>query len=322
MFAGCALLTVGAPLWLPVAALAASLPASRGAVRCGLFLTTYLWCETIGILVAAWLWLRYAAPTPGSAREAAYLTANYRLQCWWAGTLRTATERIFALRFTTEGDDVCNGPPAIVLPRHASTADTVIPLAFYAAPRRIRLRYVLKRELLFDPCLDIVGNRLPNCFVDRAATDSAPEVAAIGALIHGLGAAEGVLIYPEGTRFSTARRTQVLDSLRARGDAAVVARAERLQYVLPPRPAGTLALLAGNPGRDLLFCAHTGFEGSRDFLSLINGSWTGSHVRIRFFRVRYADIPVDAAEHRAFLWTLWERMDREVADLVRANTGR
>jgi len=38
---------------------------------------------------------------------------------------------------------------------------------------------VLKRELLADPCLDIVGNRLPNHFLDRHATDSGPELAAL-----------------------------------------------------------------------------------------------------------------------------------------------
>ena len=76
-----------------------------------------------------------------------------------------------------------------------------------------------------------------------------------------------------------------------------------------------LALLEANPGRDLLFCAHTGFEGSASFASLFNGSWLDTVVRMRFWRVPYAEIPTDPEAQRAFLFDAWERMNREVADL-------
>jgi 1-acyl-sn-glycerol-3-phosphate acyltransferase len=318
----CAVATLALPLWLPLAALASALPAARGSLRCAAFLTGYLWCEVIGIAVAGWLWLHHrpARRRADAAAVAAWLDANYALQAWWVCTLHALAARIFALHFAVDGDDALAGPPAIVLPRHASIADTVIPLAFYALPRGIRLRYVLKRELLLDPCLDIVGNRTPNCFVDRTAADSAPQLAAIATLADALPGDAGIVIYPEGTRFSDSRRAQVIASL-ARGDAAAAARAEGLRHVLPPRPGGTLALLARNPGRDILCCAHAGFEGSRDFLSLVNGSWTGSRVRIRFFRVPFGAIPADAAARRAFLFALWERMDREVATLLAAPAG-
>ena len=46
-----------------------------------------------------------------------------------------------------------------------------------AREARIRLRYVLKHELRWDPCLDIVGWRLPNAFVRRGAQDTAGDVA-------------------------------------------------------------------------------------------------------------------------------------------------
>ena len=36
-------------------------------------------------------------------------------------------------------------------------------------------RFVLKRELLLDPCLDVVGARIPNYFLDGGANDCAPE---------------------------------------------------------------------------------------------------------------------------------------------------
>ena len=57
--------------------------------------------------------------------------------------------------------------------------DTVLPVVFFALPTGVRLRYVLKRELLFDPCLDIVGQRLPNYFARRGAGATEQEVAGV-----------------------------------------------------------------------------------------------------------------------------------------------
>ena len=68
-------------------------------------------------------------------------------------------------------------------------------MVFYAIPFGVRLRYVLKKELLFDPCLDIVGNRLPNYFVDRGGQDSERARRGVAELVRDLGPDEGALIY-------------------------------------------------------------------------------------------------------------------------------
>ena len=153
------------PALLILAWVLARIPACRGAVPTLAFILGYLWCETLGILASTWLWLRFR-------RADEFLDANYRLQCWWAQSLKRIAGYLFRLDFELTGLEALAGPGALMLPRHASIADTLIPMVFYAIPRRIRLRYVLKRELLFDPCLDIVGNRLPNYFVDRGGEDS------------------------------------------------------------------------------------------------------------------------------------------------------
>ena len=57
--------------------------------------------------------------------------------------------------------------PVIVMIRHASILDNLLPSVFVAWPHKVRLRYLLKRELLSDPGLDIGGKRLPNYFVRR-----------------------------------------------------------------------------------------------------------------------------------------------------------
>ena len=313
-----ALLVTGAlPLLLPLAYAASFAPEARGALRGVAFVTAYLWCETAGIVVGGWLWVRHRFPVGPDFSEP-YLDANYRLQCWWAATLKRAAERIFDLRFELEGDDALHGPPAVMLPRHASMADTIIPMVFYAIPFGYRLRYVLKRELLIDPCLDIVGNRLPNYFVDRDSTDSQREVEGVTRLVHTLGPNEGVLIYPEGTRFSPERREKIVDRLRRTAPPGELARLDIWRDVLPPRLGGTLGILAANPGRDLVFCAHAGFERSSHFQTLINGSWAHARIRIAFWRIPYAEIPRSADMRKIFLFEQWDRMQQTVERLGRA----
>ncbi len=302
------LLTALAPVLLLIALVAMTLPRFRGALPTLLFILGYLWCETIGIVTALLIWLRYR-------RRADFLEANYRLQCWWANALKVIAEKLFRLRFEIRGSDALEGPPAILLPRHASIADTIIPMVYYAIPQKIRLRYVLKKELLIDPCLDIVGNRLPNYFVDRGGQDSENARQGVATLLSDLGSNEGVLIYPEGTRFSKAKHTALGN--RYADSTELQQQLARWQRLLPPRLGGSLALLQANPGRDLLFCAHSGFEGSSHFSNLINGSWMRARIRIQFWRIPFARVPKEEEAQTAFLFEQWDRMEQTVEALQR-----
>jgi len=302
-------LTLAATALAPVLVIAGLLlscfPATRGSARTILFLLGYLWCETLGVLGSGYLVLRHRNPKR-------FLAANHDLQRWWTSALKRLAERLFKLQFHVAGERALDGPAAIVIPRHASTADTIIPMAFYATPRRIRMRYVLKRELLLDPCIDIVGNRLPNLFVDRFGVDSEGARCDVAELVRGAGPDEGVLIYPEGTRYGVEKH-QALRA-QAENNPELLAQLDRWPLLLPPRLGGTLAMLAANPGKDVVFCAHVGFEGSSHFSNLINGSWISADVMIEFWRVPFSDIPADADGQRRFLFAQWDRMHRWVAD--------
>lgn len=312
LLAATLLASVTLPLWLPLLWLVGAVGSWRGIPRLAMFLFAYLWCETIGIVVSFAIWACCGFCRRGSARYSRFLDANFVLQCEWANALKSAGQRIFDLRFRVTGTDALDGPPVLLLPRHVSGGDTVIPIVFYARPCRRRLRYVMKRELLIDPCLDIVGHRLPNYFVDRGAADSEREIQGILGLLTDPGD-DGILIYPEGTRFTEAKRSRILSRL----DPASAARARVRTHVLPPRPRGTLALLAHNPGLDLLFCAHSGLEDAASVSALVSGSAVGAEVRIHFWRIPFAAIP-DADAQPAFLLDCWDRMDREVARLATA----
>lgn len=275
------------------------------AVRMLAFALLYLTCEILGVAASEFLWMARIT-RPGRAR---WLAWHYRLQQGWADTLFAGLRRIFALRLDVEGDDAAPPGPLVVFMRHASVADTLLPAVTLAGPYGWRLRYVLKRELLWDPCLDVVGHRLPNVFVRRSGADSAREVRGVVELATGLGAADGVLIYPEGTRVTVAKRAKRLAELAAKGDHERLARAERLRHVLPPRSGGPVALLAAAPAADVLVVAHTGFEDVTNVGDALRGTLIRRTVRVRRWRYPAASVPRGSADAIAWLDRVWADVD-------------
>ena len=177
----------------------------------------------------------------------------------------------------------------------------------------MRLRYVFKRELLWDPCLDIVGQRVPNVFVDRFSDDSEGEIRRTRELTRDLGPRDGLLIHPEGTRFSEAKRERILERLHREGDAKLLEYARSLQSVLPPRPGGTLALLEAAPEADVVVCAHTGFEGAASLAQIWQGALVHQTVRVQFRRIPRDAIPTGRDDRLAWLLEEWQRVDAWVA---------
>ncbi|MGI9591005.1 MAG: lysophospholipid acyltransferase family protein [Myxococcota bacterium] len=298
-----------APLWIPALALVDLLrPGRRAALRCGLFFQFYFLCEVLGILASGALWLLPGSPERRTERL-------YRLEWWWGTTLMRGAMRIFGMTVALEGEEQVRRGPMLVFLRHASIADTVLACGFICWPFGIRLRYVLKRELLWDPCLDIVGNQLPNVFIDRESADPEAEIQAIAALARDLGERDGVLIYPEGTRFTPARREALLERFKQKGRDDLAARADALRHVLPPRAGGPLALIRTSPSTDVVFCAHEGFEGAATFGSLWRGALVGRRVTVKFWRVPAAEIPDDPDARERWLFDQWSRIDAWLATL-------
>jgi 1-acyl-sn-glycerol-3-phosphate acyltransferase len=291
--------------------------AARAArARAAVFFALYVVCELAGTFAA----LALGALTLGGALggRARYLGANAALQRAWTDALFFGSVRVFGLRVVTEGLEAAREGPLLFFVRHTSTADAVLTAALVANPGRMLLLYVLKRELLWDPCLDLVGTRLPNTFVARGrgrsrqgagarGAGSDAEVAAVAALARGLGPTRGVLIYPEGTRYSPAKHARAIAELRARGHEALAARAERFRHVLPPKLGGPLALLDAAPEADVVFVAHTGFEGAATFREFWRGALVGKTVRLRLTRAPAASIPRD--DRAAWLYDRWAELD-------------
>lgn len=277
-------------------------------VRALLFFAVYITCEAVGIIAATFLWL--VRSVVRAFDDVAYLRANFRLQCYWATALLRSAERIFGMVLHVSGSDAVRHGPILVFARHASTADTVLPAVLISAPHGIVLRYVMKKELLWDPCLDIVGHRLKNYFVDRHSDDRSREIEAVAQLADGMAENEGVMIYPEGTRFSTSKRERAITLLAAVESPDLVERARRLRHVLPPRFGGPLALLQRNRDTDLVVLGHTGFEGIERLSDLINGALIGRVIEVRFWRISREQIPTDTPALRTWLIEQWTTLDQ------------
>lgn len=296
------------PFALPVA-VAFDVATRRRLATCRFVLLAvgYLGCECLGLGASFVLWLR-AGPWRGGTPER-FTDANFRLQVRWARALFGLVRTCYGLRVEAELADP-GEQRLLVFVRHASLVDTLLPTVFVSGRSGTRLRFVMKRELLLDPCLDVVGQRLPNAFVSRGAGSAEAEAESICRLALDLGPGEGVVLFPEGTRFSEAKRSGALERVRRSGDAARLARVSGLRNVLPPRSRGALALLAAAPRADVLFLGHHGIESAGDMRGLLRGGLIGRRVRVRSWIVPSAQIPVDPHARLAWLDAEWGRLDR------------
>jgi len=306
------LLWLGAtPLWLPLAAIVDLARRSRGlALRSGILVAFYLSWELLGVAISAALWVWRGVARIDSER---WTDLHFRLEAWWGTGLFRAVVMLFGLRLEVEGDADLGRGPYLLLLRHASTGDTLLSSALVSRPHDLRLRYVLKRELLWDPCLDIVGRRLPNVFLDRLSDDPEREIRRLRGLAADLGRRDGVLIYPEGTRFSESKKQRVLGRFSQAGDAKMLEYARSLTCTLPPRPGGTLALLEAAPEADVVVCAHTGFESAASLANIWKGSLVHQVIRVQFRRIARTDMPLGREARADWLFEEWRRVDAWVA---------
>jgi 1-acyl-sn-glycerol-3-phosphate acyltransferase len=304
-----ALLVALLPILLPVALLSDAASGSR--LPRTRFLAFLVWVTTldmIGIVGSFATWL-YAGPFFLHSEER-MLRSNRALQVWWASTLFRGGIRIYKMRVDIDGDPSDQEGGLLVLPRHASLGDTVLPIALMP---QMQWRYVLKRELLLHPCLDIVGQRLPDAFVRRGLGGSSREIDKVAALGHDLGQQGAVLIYPEGTRHTAAKQAHIAARLDEKGQPERASEVRKLRHTLPPRLGGILALLETAPEADVAFLAHTGLEQGSQLGDLFRGRLIGGRLAIRLERFARANLPQSPELQSEWLSERWRELDDWIA---------
>ncbi len=305
------LATLGTPLWLPAVVL---VDAVRGRfrfplARLGAFGVCWAWIELAGVARSFWAWITLRA------HDEEY---HYELMRWWAGLLMSALGATTGIRPRLEQPEALAGGNAIVVARHASLADSLLSAWAIRCEADLRPRYVLKKELLGDPCLDIVGLRVPNYFLDRQAADSDAELDALRDLAAGVGDGIVGVIFAEGTRANDAKRARAIDKIAER-DPDRAERMRGLRRLLPPRPAGTRAMVEAAPDADVVLVWHTGFDGLDTFGGIID-QLAEPLPPVRFVprRVDRADVPA-GDDFDTWLDDQWLALDREVDQALRAS---
>lgn len=294
-------------LWLPLLWIVDRVT-GKSYWRAVFFLTWFTLMDSIGLLVLLCSWLTL----PVVGREGLQQQTLAIQRFWAAGVWRGAV-MAFRASIQVTGEESLLPMPAVILPRHTSLADTMLAQLVIQKPYKSLLRYVLKQELLWEPCLDIAGNRLPNIFVKRNSGDVKRELDQISAGVADLGSDEGVLLYPEGTRFNQ----KLSDNIKRKMEGKIDPNGPiaTLEHVLPAKQAGLFTILDTVPNLDVVFMAHVGFDSFRNLNDLTNGTGLDTVCRIHCWRVAAGDIPSELEARSEWLASEWKKMDEVVVQL-------
>ncbi|MDQ3728472.1 MAG: lysophospholipid acyltransferase family protein [Actinomycetota bacterium] len=283
-------------------------------VRLAAFFWWFLFGEMRALLVIFGIWIVSGGPLGGDSLRRRLLM--YRLRTRWAASHLGGIRVLFGLRFEVEGLEEAGPGPVTIMMRHASIIDNMLPDSLVARTHGLGLRYVIKRELQMIPTIDIGGRWVPTNFVRRGSTDSAGEVDRLRALAFDLQEGEGILIYPEGTRFTPKKLARAQEIVRER-QPGIAPLAERLRHLLPPRLGGPLALINEAPHVDVVFCGHVGFDGFQYISDIWAGRLVGSTIGVKFWRVSAAEIPADEGERAKWLYGHWQEMDDWIGEKIK-----
>ena len=273
------------------------------------FVLQYLFNDSVEILLAGPLWMR--ARFGQSLDSEKSLRRHAKLQAWSVRTLARRAEQLLGIRVSIDpvSDSQLGRGPAIVISRHVHLFDSSLPSLLYQR-RSCLARGVIMAELLADPGFDLLYRRTGSVFIVRDGDPQAAEQ--LGPLGAGLDQGTVAVIFPEGRLFRPAPLVRSLERLATTNPA----RAERLKglsHLLPPRPAGLLALARAAPGADLVVINHFGFDAIPTIRTL--GSDAPLDLTIRVTATRYArsDIPNGDDEFIVWLDNIWCEMDSELA---------
>jgi 1-acyl-sn-glycerol-3-phosphate acyltransferase len=272
--------------------------------------------EMFALAGLTFIWVTTGGPFgEGSLRRRRML---YGLRLRWTGWILGGIRRIFGLRFELDGLDQGGPGPVMIFIRHASIIDNMLGDAVIARAHGLGLRYVIKRELQMIPVIDIGGRWVPTNYLRRVSDDAPGEIAKLASLADDIGADEGILIYPEGTR-ATKKKIARAKEIVAERQPELAERANRLEHLLPPRTGGPLALLERDGGKtDVVICGHTGFDGFQYVSDVWAGGLVGSTIHMRLRRFPAAEIPRGEQGRTDWLYERWLELDEWVGGMLAA----
>jgi 1-acyl-sn-glycerol-3-phosphate acyltransferase len=222
-------------------------------------------------------------------------------------------ERIYGMTIVLDNIECCAPGPILLLSRHASVLDTIMPIKLLGQALGMGMRIVQKSELMWNPVVDVASHRMPRAFIKRGSGDIDSQIGHMKHLLQGIDETDALVVFPEGSRFSEEKKARIIDKL-AQSNPIAADRARRLRAVLPIRPAGTTALIDARPDMDVVFLAHTGLEGANKLEDFVAGALYKQKVHMKFWRVAAHDIPKDPDERIAWLHEEWSKVDQWICE--------
>ncbi len=303
------------PLLLAMAALAAAFTGRPQPLLFTKLVIAYLARELLVLLACGGLWLVYGfgARIDSSRSQRLHL----RLLRWFVHGFAQRVLTLLRIEIVLEPSPeaeraLSEEKPLLFFSRHAGPGDTVLLVdqlltRYHRAPS-----VVFKETLTIDPCVDLIGHRMPHAVLDTS--DAADCEAQIQVVTAGLGPRGVLVLFPEGGNFTAERRRRALQHLRRSGQRRQAAAAEQMTHMLPPHPAGALAALAARPDADVIFAAHTGLGLAAFPRELWRETPIGRTLRTRMWLVAAADRPQGEQAQTDWLNEWWKRLDHWVDD--------
>lgn len=307
LFLFTAILVFGAPAFLLVLGFIDIV--TRNDFRCVRFfgiLLTIASLHTIGLVLLFDAYLRGGAPWVSDKTREIRLAA--RAEAWWASAMLGSACRIYRIRVDIEGQELAARGRLLVLMRHTSILDTMIPLALFARPYGKHVRYVMKDLLRWNPAADVVGKQIPTAFVGRSKQSHEADLAEVASLGDNLGSDGMIVIYPEGTRFTKEKQQARLAHIAAHHPRHLE-KAKALRHTLPLYLGGALALLSRAEGADVAFLAHVGLDQVVTLRHFMNGALRNRHLRVKLFSVPASEVPTTEEARIDWLYDQWKRVD-------------
>ncbi len=221
-------------------------------------------------------------------------------------------ERVYNMKIELDDIECCSPGPILLLSRHASILDTIMPIKLLGQAHGMGMRIVQKSELLWNPLVDVASSRMPRAFIKRGSGDVLGPIGHMQHLLRGITDNEALVVFPEGSRFSEAKKEKIVAKL-AKSNPRAAAQARELKHLLPARPAGTLALIEMRPDVDVVFMAHTGLERANRLEDFLDGALHKRTIRMKFWRVPASAIPSDLEERTEWLHSEWRKVDAWIA---------
>jgi 1-acyl-sn-glycerol-3-phosphate acyltransferase len=283
----------------------------------------YLALEAVGLLLLLVVWV--VSGFGLWIRRPAFQRWHYDVVQLFLRVLFAATQWVLHVRVDVEGPEPSSytGRPLVVCCRHAGPGDSFLLVhaltSWYAREPRI----VLKETLRWDPAIDVLLSRLPSRFVSarersrtamRGSAGGRTVEEEIGDLARHLDDNDALVIFPEGGNFTEHRRARAIERLRRDGHIDGAQRAERMRYVLAPKPGGVLAALDVAGEADVVWVAHTG----TDHLFTVADVWralpTDMVIRMRWWQVPAGEVPAGRDARITWLFTWWHHIDAWIGE--------